>query len=308
MDDFILEFEKHYNRAKQKEIELPQAVLAFKLLDAAEVEQKDRPLVLTGVDHSKKTELFDQMKSSLRKLFGEQRCNSGDGFWTVRIKEESVNMASQQPQRWCFNRGCGNFDFHSGQNRFSYKSGSNKTNGQIGARINGSNTGTGTVSSERVPFNPCDVNGNELRCSFCDSVRRFRRDCPHAKEDSKNLLEVENEWKPTLHKEEDVNKVTEYISEEHDVLMCEAANSAVLDSACSKTVTGHIWKEMYLESLSVAEKAQVKFLPGGTIFKFGDETKLCSFEKIVIPCIIAGTKQFIMLLRVTFLYCLAKKI
>ena len=75
--------------------------------------------------------------------------------------------------------------------------------------------------------------------------------------------------------------------------MCEVANSAVLDSACSKTVTGHTWKEMYLDSLSVAEKAQVKFHPGGTFFKFGGETKLRSFEKIFIPCKIAGTTQFI---------------
>ena len=52
-------------------------------------------------------------------------------------------------------------------------------------------------------------------------------------------------------------------------------------------------EKTYLDSLSVAEKAQVKFLPGGTFFKFGGETKLCSFEKIVIPCIIAGTTQFI---------------
>ena len=51
--------------------------------------------------------------------------------------------------------------------------------------------------------------------------------------------------------------------------MCETANSAVLDSACSKTVTGHIWKEMYLDSLSVAEKAQVRFVSWGTFFKFG---------------------------------------
>ena len=65
MDDFILEFERRYYRAKQ-EMELPQAVLAFKLLDPAQVEQKDRQLVLTGVDYSKKTELFDQMKSSLK--------------------------------------------------------------------------------------------------------------------------------------------------------------------------------------------------------------------------------------------------
>ena len=54
------------------------------------------------------------------------------------------------------------------------------------------------------------------------------------------LLEVENERKPTLQKEEDANKVTEYISEEYEFFMCEAANSAVLDSTYSKTVTGHI--------------------------------------------------------------------
>ena len=66
------------------------------------------------------------MKSSLTKLFDEQGCNRGYGFWAVRIKEESINMASQHPQRWRFNRGRGNFGFHSGQNRFSRKSGSNK--------------------------------------------------------------------------------------------------------------------------------------------------------------------------------------
>ena len=130
MDDVILEFERLYSRAKQKEMELPQAVLAFKLLDAAQVEQKSRQLVLTGVDCSKKTELFDQMKSSLRKFFIEQGCNSGNGFRAVRIKEESINMASQHPQRWRFNRGRSNYGFHSGQNRFSYKSGSNEIYGQ----------------------------------------------------------------------------------------------------------------------------------------------------------------------------------
>ena len=35
MDSYILEFEKLYNRIKNKEMELPQAVLAFKLLDAS---------------------------------------------------------------------------------------------------------------------------------------------------------------------------------------------------------------------------------------------------------------------------------
>ena len=98
-------------------------------------------------------------------------------------------MASQHPQRCRFNRGHGNFGFRSEQNRFSYKSGSNETYGQKGGRINGSNTGTGTVSTERASFNPCDVNANRLRCSFCDSVRHYQRDCPHAEENSVSEIE-----------------------------------------------------------------------------------------------------------------------
>ena len=40
MDDLILEFKTRYNRAKQKEMELPQAILAFKLLDAAQADRR----------------------------------------------------------------------------------------------------------------------------------------------------------------------------------------------------------------------------------------------------------------------------
>lgn len=50
--------------------------------------------------------------------------------------------------------------------------------------------------------------------------------------------------------------------------MIEAVNVAVLDSACSKTVDAHEWKEMDLVSLLANERKEVKFLSGGTIFKF----------------------------------------
>ena len=42
MDNFILEFERRYNRIKTKEMTLPVAVLAFKLLDAAKLPHRDR--------------------------------------------------------------------------------------------------------------------------------------------------------------------------------------------------------------------------------------------------------------------------
>ena len=72
MEEFVLEFEKLYNRIKQRDTGLPQAVLAFKLLDASKLPHRDRQLVLTGVDYSQKDNLFDQMKASLKKFHGEE--------------------------------------------------------------------------------------------------------------------------------------------------------------------------------------------------------------------------------------------
>ena len=72
MEDYILEFEKLYNRISQKDMTLPPPVLAFKLLDSAKLSHHDRQLALTGVDYSQKNTLFTQMKNSLHKFHGEQ--------------------------------------------------------------------------------------------------------------------------------------------------------------------------------------------------------------------------------------------
>ena len=83
----------------------------------------------------------------------------------------------------------------------------------------------------------------------------FKRDCPHAK----NNVEV-SAFEATATPDAEVYKVNDYSGEDVEVLMAETANAAVLDSACSKTVAGRAWKEMYLASLSDSEKKQVKFL------------------------------------------------
>ena len=72
MEDLTLEFEKLYNRIKQKSMELPEVVLAFKLLDASKIPYRDRQLVLTGINYSQKESLVVQMKMSLKKFHGEQ--------------------------------------------------------------------------------------------------------------------------------------------------------------------------------------------------------------------------------------------
>ena len=72
MDVYVMDFEKLYNKTKKFKMELPEAVRAFKLLDGAGLDQKDRQLVLTGVDYKQTDALFKQMGSALKKFFGKQ--------------------------------------------------------------------------------------------------------------------------------------------------------------------------------------------------------------------------------------------
>ena len=52
---------------------LPQAVSAFKLLDASKITHRDRQLVITAVNYMEEETLFDQMKASLRCQMIQER-------------------------------------------------------------------------------------------------------------------------------------------------------------------------------------------------------------------------------------------
>ena len=120
MEEFILEFEKRYNRIKQKEMTLPTCVLAFKLLDASGLSHRDRQLVLTGVDYSNKDSMYDQMKASLKKFHGEQAIPETKSKEHLPIKHESpeepVFYTSQRP----FNHRRGRGGFQGNRNRGYY--------------------------------------------------------------------------------------------------------------------------------------------------------------------------------------------
>lgn len=66
MTDNIIDFEQRYSWMRKYKMELPDAVLAFKLVDTACLDTKDRQLALTAC-----TDLtFASMKSALKRIFG----------------------------------------------------------------------------------------------------------------------------------------------------------------------------------------------------------------------------------------------
>ena len=60
----------------------------------------------------------------------------------------------------------------------------------------------------------------------------------------------------------------------------EAINAAVLDTACTSSVAGAVWLEIYLESLSDKDRAKVKGpFWSRKVFKFGNQGKLVVYQK-----------------------------
>lgn len=86
MTDYIIDFKQRYSRMRKYKMELPDAVLAFKLLDTACLEVKDRQLALTAC-----TDLdFASMKSALKRIFG------GKSASTVGINQETAYVTEQR--------------------------------------------------------------------------------------------------------------------------------------------------------------------------------------------------------------------
>lgn len=285
MEDYVTEFEKLYNKTKKFKMDLPQPVLAFKLLECSELDMKDRQLVLTGVDYAKVDDLFKQMSTSLKKFFGQQAASSKDMIDVSGIKVEAACLATEDVNYFrnrsgrnsSFrgnrggNRGRGNYSSRPVTN--SYRGNDNWERGTFSDKTKGSNTNT-----VNKPINPDGPDGQPLRCLSCDSVRHLMKQCPHSYENmSKRSVE-----KAVLFTG---NKVQETL-----ILLNESANSAVLDSACTSTVAGETWMNCYMDSLDLNVRDKVVEQPSDTLFKFGGGTVLQSTKQVIFPCVIAGTE------------------
>ena len=281
MEDYVTEFEKLYNKTKKFHMELPQPVLAFKLLECSELEMKDRQLVLTGVDYAKVDDLFKQMSTSLKKFFGQQAASGHEMDSVSGIKVESACISTEEVN-YIRNRGGRSFGYRnrgsfrgrgnsSGRGYTNYRTDETWSRNSYGDKARGSST-------RSKPVNPNGPDGQPLRCLSCDSVRHLVKQCPHSYE---NLSKcgVENAVLFTGNR-----------PQEALILLTEASHSAVLDSACTATVAGETWMNCYLDSLDPSVREKVIEMPSETKFKFGGGTVLQSKKIIKFPCVIAGTE------------------
>lgn len=268
--DYIVDFEQKYNRILKKKIILPQEILCFELIGNACLEKAEKLLVLSGIDFDKKTTLFDQAKRALRKFKGDL-CTEAS---TNSLKLEPVFESTCKEEcnaTWHQRGGRGYGRGHGWQGKrpgFHYKGGNH-------SNAPGSNR----------PINPLSGNGARLTCHSCGSYRHLVAECPHSYENSKDRNKV------NMVKDESSEQValyTGYDAEARNQLGEEALNCAVLDTACTSTVCGKRWFDVYLDSLSAEERRKVVVRVGHKTFKFGGGERLKSIQSCTIPCTIAN--------------------
>ena len=106
-------------------------------------------------------------------------------------------------------------------------------------------------------LNPSNKQGQTSRCAICDSKMHWAKHCTHRiKNDSANIAEVsESEGEDT----ENVQITLIIEKSEVNVFVAQMSCSAVIDTACSKTVAGIDWFTNYTKNLDDYSLNQVLY-------------------------------------------------
>ena len=150
--DYINEFDRLYSRLKEKKMELPDGVLAYRLLKSANVTNDKQMLCRATI-----TDLtFANMKKQIKAVFNQP---SGS-------KEEKSVAVKVEPEETFYN-----------EDRRKWRS----------SRVPVSKYSSYNERKSKSKTNPPGKNGQPSRCVVCDSIMHWVKDCPHKKDNEVKL-------------------------------------------------------------------------------------------------------------------------
>ena len=254
MAEYTVEFDQRYTKIKKYEMALPDAVLAFKLLDNGQLSKAERQLALTAC-----TELtYTNMKSALKRVFGDSKDegHQAKGGDPILVKKEEA--------------------YYTRQNR-NYRGSNYRQFSRPTPKLKGTN--------------PLNKFGKYTKCNLCQSIFHWVKDCPHKSEAAKLVKEKQESDEEDSNLEScNITLFTQAKLSENEVFVVESQDCAVTDTACTKTVCGDKWLNHYLESLNCDNRlGDVKEYKSNRRFKFGDGNVVKSFKRVIIPAKIGNT-------------------
>ena len=234
------------------------SILAYRLMKHANLVESEELMVRAHL-----TELTsDAIIDVLKRIYGDRKVKTASTVSNSTITfDPSLKIKEEQP---FFNE---NEDCYYGYNNKPYV---NKRYYGNEPRRPGNPSNTGNKK------NPLQRNGKVSKCSECYSEYHWRKDCPKLKSTKmtyfvSQLLETDFEE-----------------SEEDLYFASSVANMALLDTGAPSTVCGESWYNIFLESLTPAEKLEVREEKCEKIFRFGDGKSVASKTMKIIPIRLCG--------------------
>ena len=315
--DYIIEFDKLYTKAKQLKI-LPTGkeydmCLALDLMVTSDLTSYEFMLIRSVANLlTEDGKRYETVKQKMRDILGK-----GEG--QLKSVKDEVLLAQKdskndddidqvylskgwKPPPTQNNRYQNN---QNGKNRYQNNNGQNQ-------RRNGTSNGNNKTYIRKRQTNPIGKNGKPMQCLCCKSELHFIKECPDAFEkqdknkpkyktafvvNSSNPETAEEIQLPISDTESEQEKegdvfCTVYCSESQEDLnrfTAEALNKAALDTCCTASIAGEKWLKVYINGLPKDLKQKVKGpLPSQKRFMFGNQGKLKSQAKYIIPAKIGG--------------------
>ena len=251
MKDYLAKFEHLYTKIKDHQMVLPDGVLAYRVLNSANLTNEQMTLCRATMTELK----YDEMVKQLKRLFADAITSAPVGATPAPTKDEPIffndtadanSVLYGDSRRRTWYRGNG-----GSRRRGNY-------NGHQQQRKGG--------SDDKGIMNPVDRDGNVTRCRICDSKYHWHSDC---------TVQTKGPGKISLFQAKNIE------SEEIKVFVGETLNCAVLDSGCSQTVCRKDWLKCFEESLD--DGLQIREKASNSTFKFGNGGPVGSLKKVFLP-------------------------
>ena len=273
IDKFLSEFDQRHYRLKESGVDLPDAVLACRLLKSCNLSDVHFQLALSTTPAM----TFENMRKTLKRLFAD----GGIGCFPKDTGECSQVSSNIKVEPVMYSE---NFNSRSG---YRQPTGARRP----GASGRGGYYNSGGRYRRGGRRNPVGPDGRISKCHNCGSELHWSRSCPQGT--ARNTFYSGD--RETGHYADDQDEEVKIIlmaneeqNDKIDVLFGETIGAMILDLGCSKTVCGTAWLETYLETLDRNQLLEVTYEKSSSVFRFGDGKRMTSLKRAIIPCVLAG--------------------
>ena len=264
MTEHINTFERLYQKAKNLKSELPDGVLAYRLLGSANL--SDTHVQLARATLPSLT--YNNMQQQLKKIFSDASVQSSS-LASVKIEPTYESSHQEVGETHYMHRGHVARNVQRGRGRWRgrvKKSGYSSSVAQSSDSDSQTQEQKNSGTKPKRRLNPRDSFGNITECSICGSRFHWAKQCPDRYEVLESVTEQAEEDKEVLitlfTKGSQSRNVTD--ETECEVLIAETLSYGIIDSGCSRSVCGDVWLKCYLDTLSDNDIKLVQVEPGHT--------------------------------------------